>query len=126
MADDTPSDQSVSELQTQRGKLVLSQIADKWSFLILTVLCNNPCRFNELKRRLDGITQKSLTDALKRLERSGLVQRRVLPTRPIGVEYAITPLGKSLSDPFLAIAHWIAKNSGAVISAQAEYDREQT
>ncbi|SEQ10332.1 transcriptional regulator, HxlR family [Devosia sp. YR412] len=126
MADYTPSDHSVSELQSPRGRLVLSQIADKWSFLILTVLCTSPCRFNELKRRLDGITQKSLTDSLKRLERSGLIQRHVLPTRPVGVEYHITPLGKSLSEPFLAIAHWIAKNSEAVVSAQSEYDREQT
>lgn len=71
--------------------------------MILTVLCPRPSRFNEIKRRLDGITHKALADALKRLERHGLVTRSVLPTAPIGVEYAITPLGHSLREPFEAL-----------------------
>jgi len=56
---------------------VLDKIADKWTILILTVLCPKPARFNEIKRRLDGITHKALADALKRLERNGLVTRTV-------------------------------------------------
>ena len=72
---------------------VLDKIADKWTILILTVICPKPSRFNEIKRRLDGIPHKALADALKRLERNGLVTRTVIPTQPIGVEYAITPLG---------------------------------
>lgn len=72
---------------------VLDKIADKWTILILIliVICPKPSRFNEIKRRLDGITHKALADALKRLERNGLVTRTVLPTSPVGVEYAITP-----------------------------------
>src|SRR6478752_8037793 len=85
---------------------VLDKIADKWTILILTVICPKPSRFNEIKRRLDGITHKSLADALKRLERHGLVTRTVLPTAPIGVEYAITPLGHSLRQPFEALCSW--------------------
>lgn len=85
---------------------VLDRIADKWTILILTVLCPKPARFNEIRRRLDGITHKALADALKRLERNGLVTRTVLPTAPIGVEYALTPLGHSLRGPFEALCDW--------------------
>jgi DNA-binding HxlR family transcriptional regulator len=101
---------------------VLGQIADKWSVLILTVVCIEPCRFNELKRRLDGITHKALAEALRRLERNGLVSRRVLMTSPLGVEYSITPLGRSLQQPCMAIATWVAENSAAVVAAQRTYD----
>ncbi|MGY9049845.1 hypothetical protein P775_06470 [Puniceibacterium antarcticum] len=87
-------------------KPVLGKIADKWTILILTVLCPQPARFNELKRRLDGITHKSLADALKRLEREGLITRTVLPTSPIGVEYGISPLGRSLRLPFEELCKW--------------------
>ncbi len=66
-----------------RVRPVLDKIADKWTILILTVLCPRPARFNAIKRRLDGITHKALADALKRLERNGLVTRTVLPTAPI-------------------------------------------
>lgn len=64
---------------------ILEHITNKWSILILTVLCTKPSRFNEIRRRLDGITHKALADALKRLERNGLVHREVLPTMPVGV-----------------------------------------
>ena len=79
-----------------RVRPVLDQIADKWAVMILTVICPKPARFNEIRRRLGCITHKSLADSLKRLERNGLVTRTVLPTSPVGVEYAITPLGHSL------------------------------
>lgn len=84
---------------------VLNKIADKWTIMILTVICPQPARFNEIKKRLN-ITHKSLADALKRLEKNGLVTRTVLPTTPIGVEYAITPLGHSLRGPFEALCQW--------------------
>jgi DNA-binding HxlR family transcriptional regulator len=101
---------------------VLDKIADKWTILILTVICPKPARFNELKRRLDGITHKALADALKRLERNGLVTRTVLPTQPIGVEYAITPLGHSLREPFEALCAWAAANGDKVEAAIQRYD----
>jgi DNA-binding HxlR family transcriptional regulator len=102
---------------------VLDKIADKWTILILTVICPKPARFNELKRRLDGITHKALADALKRLERNGLVTRTVLPTQPIGVEYAITPLGHSLRQPFEALCAWAAANGDKVEAATLRYDK---
>ncbi|KQQ38891.1 HxlR family transcriptional regulator [Rhizobium sp. Leaf306] len=101
---------------------VLDKIADKWTIMILTVICPKPSRFNDLKRRLDGITHKALADALKRLERNGLVTRTVLPTQPIGVEYAITPLGHSLREPFEALCDWAEANGDQVEAATRRYD----
>lgn len=101
---------------------VLDKIADKWTIMILTVICPKPSRFNEIKRRLDGITHKALADALKRLERNGLVTRTVLPTQPIGVEYAITPLGHSLREPFEALCAWAAANGDKIDAATLVYD----
>ncbi|ANG98762.1 HxlR family transcriptional regulator [Brucella pseudogrignonensis] len=87
-------------------KPVLERIADKWTILILAVLCPQPVRFNELKRHLGGITHKSLADALKRLERDGLIVRKILDTTPLGVEYSISPLGQSLRQPFEELCKW--------------------
>jgi DNA-binding HxlR family transcriptional regulator len=94
-----------------RIRPVLDKIADKWTIMILTVLCPEPARFNEIKRRLGTITHKALADALKRLERNNLVTRTVLPTSPIGVEYAITPLGLSLRPSFEIICDWAIEHA---------------
>lgn len=102
---------------------ILDQIGNKWSVLILSVLCTRPSRFNEIMRRLDGITHKALADALKRLERNGLIKRNVLPTAPVGVEYTITPLGQSLREPFAALYDWALAHGPQMELAQAEYDR---
>ncbi|WP_338556886.1 helix-turn-helix domain-containing protein [Erwinia sp. E_sp_B04_7] len=104
------------------SRLLLDQITDKWSILILSLLCKEPLRFNEIKRNMDGITQKSLTQCLRRLERNGIVGRRVIPTSQVGVEYSITPLGRTLEIPFQALYNWTVEYSPAVTDAQAEYD----
>ncbi|WP_260600148.1 winged helix-turn-helix transcriptional regulator [Sphingomonas endolithica] len=101
---------------------ILEHIANKWTVLILSVLCAQPARFNDLKRRLDGITHKALSEALKRLERNGLVGRKVLPTQPIGVKYTITDLGCSLREPFAALYNWSLANGSAMKEAQGAYD----
>jgi len=125
MADDTDleilSQRALSDMPRLRP--VLDKIADKWTIMILTVLCPKPSRFNEIKRRLDGITHKALADALKRLERNGLVTRTVLPTAPIGVEYAITPLGHSLRQPFEALCTWALEHGDAITVAGEAHDR---
>ena len=105
---------------------ILEHIANKWTVLILSVLCTNPARFNDLKRRLDGITHKALSEALKRLERDGLVSRKVLPTQPVGVEYTITDLGGSLREPFAALYNWSLDNASAIQRAQSAYDASRT
>ncbi|SDA16743.1 helix-turn-helix domain-containing protein [Sphingomonas sp. NFR15] len=101
---------------------ILEHIANKWTVLILSVLCTRPARFNDLKRRLDGITHKALSESLKRLERNGLISRKVLPTQPIGVEYTITDLGCSLREPFAALYTWSLTNGAALERAQRAYD----
>ncbi|RMI14632.1 transcriptional regulator [Pseudoroseomonas wenyumeiae] len=125
MADDTDLEalSSCALSNMARVRPVLDKIADKWTILILTVLCPKPSRFNEIKRRLDGITHKALADALKRPERYGLVTRTVLPTAPIGVEYAITPLGHSLRQPFEALCGWALAHGDAINEASTAYDR---
>ena len=116
-------DDALVDARTTRP--ILEHIANKWSVLILTVLCSRPSRFNEIMRRLDGITHKALADALKRLERNGLVRREVLPTQPIGVEYTITPLGKSLQQPFAALYDWALTYGPDLERAQAAFDRSR-
>lgn len=102
-------------LDVPRIRPVLEKIADKWTIMILTVLCPQPARFNEIKRRLGTITHKSLADALKRLERHGLITRAVIPTTPIGVVYAITPLGHSLREPFEALCAWASSHGAEMV-----------
>ncbi len=101
---------------------VLEQVANKWSVLILTVLCTQPARFNAIKRRLDPITHKALTEALRRLERNGLVSRRVIASSPVAVEYSITPLGRTLQEPFVALVGWARQHGAAIEQAQVAYD----
>jgi DNA-binding HxlR family transcriptional regulator len=104
------------------SRMLLDQIADKWSVMILAVLCEHPLRFNELKRRLEGITQKALTEALRRLERNGIVERRVLQGSPVAVEYRVTPLGCTLKEVFQALNKWSIDHLPAVQQAQRDYD----
>jgi DNA-binding HxlR family transcriptional regulator len=104
------------------SRLLFDQIADKWSMMVLTVLDREPLRFNAIKRLLEGVTQKALTQCLRRLERNGFVSRRVVPVSPIAVEYAITPLGRSLLQPFRALYEWTVENYSAVAEAQQEFE----
>jgi DNA-binding HxlR family transcriptional regulator len=101
---------------------VLEQIANKWSVLILTVLCSEPSRFNAIKRRLDPITHKALTEALRRLERNGLVHRRVIASSQVAVEYSITPLGRTLQQPFVALVAWASEHGASIGQAQQAFD----
>ena len=109
-------------LDMPRVRVVLDKITDKWAVMILTVLCPKPARFNEIKRRLEGITHKALADALKRLERNGLVTRTVLATAPVAVEYRITQLGLSLREPFEALCQWAVNHGDDVERAANRYD----
>jgi DNA-binding HxlR family transcriptional regulator len=103
-------------------RLLLDEIASKWSILVLGALCHGPLRFNQLKRELDGVTQKALTQCLRRLERDGILSRTVLPTSPVSVEYGITPLGRTLEAPFKALADWTVKHGEDVGIARTRYD----
>ena len=103
-------------------RLLIDQVTDKWSVLILTALDEEALRFNALKRRLLGVTQKALTASLRRLERNGLIARRVVSFSPVAVEYRITPLGRTLLPPFLALYAWTVDSLPAVEDARRRFD----
>lgn len=103
-------------------RVLFDQIADKWSMMVLSVLNDGPLRFNEVKRRLEGITQKALTQCLRRLERNGLVERRVIPVSPVAVEYEITSLGRTLQPAFMALYGWTKEHMAEVDRARAAFD----
>jgi DNA-binding HxlR family transcriptional regulator len=101
---------------------ILDQIADKWSMMVMAVL-ERPRRFNDIKRRLEGVTQRVLTQTLRRLERNGMIERRVLPTSPVGVEYSLTPLGESLREPFGHLYDWTVDHAEEIGKCQQRYDQ---
>ncbi|MBO9516837.1 MAG: helix-turn-helix transcriptional regulator [Porphyrobacter sp.] len=101
---------------------LLDRIADKWSVLILTTLGMDEMRFNALKRRIDGISQKMLSQTLRSLERDGLVARHVVPTVPVTVSYAITPLGSELIAALQAMIDWAERRMADVTLSQLAYD----
>lgn len=122
---DTPSAQCLHFSVDCPTRLLFDQIADKWSMMILHVLDAGPMRFNAIKRQLEGVTQKSLTQCLRRLERNGLLLRRVIPVSPVAVEYEITPLGRSLQGPFKALYAWLIAHMEPVETARAAFDARQ-
>lgn len=105
------------------SRLLLDEVADKWSVLIFAALTGGPMRFNALVRTLDGISKKSLTAVLRRLERNGLVSRHVRAVSPVAVEYTITPLGWSLSVPFAALYNWTQEQLPLIEDARSRFDR---
>ena len=118
---DTPCDGSRFSVDCP-SRLLFDQVADQWSMMIMTVLNGGGTRFNNLKRRLEGVSQKSLSMTLKRLERNGIIARTVVASTPPAVMYQMTPLGLTLLPPFQAIYHWANANMDAVEAARAAYD----
>lgn len=101
---------------------VLDRVGDAWSVLVVGHLVASPCRFNQLRRQVDGISQRMLTVTLRHLERDGLVSRTVIPSTPPQVEYALTELGHSLCAPIEALANWAQANQPKVRAARAAFD----
>ncbi|GLU49706.1 winged helix-turn-helix transcriptional regulator [Nocardiopsis ansamitocini] len=102
---------------------LLDQVLDKWSLAVLDVLCERPSRFNELRRAIPSVTQKSLTATLRRLERNGIVHRLVVHSRPVAVEYRITPLGKTLRHPVDVLLDWVSAHTPEIERARERFDR---
>ncbi|OXS35583.1 winged helix-turn-helix transcriptional regulator [Streptomyces sp. XY006] len=100
----------------------LDQVLDKWSLSVLNELCERPCRFNVLRRAIPAVTQKSLTATLRRLERNGIVERVLLSSRPVAVEYRITPLGKTMRQPVEVLLEWAATHMPEVERARRAFD----
>lgn len=104
-------------------RMVIDRIADKWTVLMMSLLSDcKPHRFNELRRNVEGISQKMLTQTLRDLERDGLVVRTVYPQIPPRVEYALTPLGVTLCGPIEQLGEWAIAHVDEIKGAQAKFD----
>lgn len=103
---------------------LLDRIADKWATLIIGALASagRPVRFTELRSAIHGISQKMLTQTLRDLERDGLVARTAYAVIPPRVEYSVTPLGATLTEPLAALTQWAEQHMAAVREAQRAFD----
>jgi DNA-binding HxlR family transcriptional regulator len=102
----------------------LGRVGDKWSVLIIMQLEAHPKRFSELRRVVSGISQKMLALTLRNLERDGFITRTVLPTKPPGVEYALSALGFELVVPVKALGGWVRDNLHRIEAARHQFDRD--
>jgi DNA-binding HxlR family transcriptional regulator len=106
-----------------RAREMLVRVADKWSMYVIHVLADaGPIRFSELRRRVDGVSQRMLTVTLRGLERDGLVQRTMYPEVPPRVEYVLTPLGATLREIVRELIEWSGAHLEEVDRARARYD----
>lgn len=112
----TPSNEGL-----ELNRLVLEEITSKWSLLVLGCLCSGPMRFNALRRANAGVTQKALTQCLRRLETNGFVKRSVMSTAPVAVIYEIAPLGRSLEPHLRALLAWAEDHRDEVLIAQQAF-----
>jgi DNA-binding HxlR family transcriptional regulator len=101
---------------------ILARVGDKWTILVIMTLARGPRRFNELRRMVEGISQRMLTFTLRGLERDGVVTRTMFPTIPPRVDYELTELGRSLCDPVMALGQWAHANIGRIEAARAQFD----
>ena len=103
---------------------ILDRVGDKWAVLILLLVRDEPMRFNALRRTIEGISQKMLSQVLKSLERDGLIRRRAIATVPVTVEYSITPRGRTLAAAVDPLRDWAERNLKEVLTAQRRYDAQ--
>ncbi|BDX04864.1 winged helix-turn-helix transcriptional regulator [Planctobacterium marinum] len=101
---------------------VIAQIGDKWSMLILFALVDGEDRFNSLKSRIVGISQRMLTQTLRDLEREGYVNRTVFPEVPVRVEYELTEMGREIVKPLYQLVSWAEHHHEKIKQARADYD----
>ncbi|WP_371599139.1 winged helix-turn-helix transcriptional regulator [Streptomyces sp. NBC_00564] len=101
---------------------ILDRIADKWSLLVIALLEQRVLRFTELRREIDGVSQRMLTVTLRQLERDGLVKRTVHAVVPPRVEYELTPLGGTLHATIQSLVTWTEVHRGEIASARVAYD----
>jgi DNA-binding HxlR family transcriptional regulator len=98
-------------------------LAEKWALLVVHTLANGPARTSQLRRQVGGISEKMLIQTLRRLERNGFVSRRAFPEVPPRVEYSLTALGASLSEPITTLDRWVENHLQDIAMAQREFDR---
>jgi DNA-binding HxlR family transcriptional regulator len=101
---------------------VLNRVGDKWSVQIVSLLGDGPMRFSDLRRSIEGISQRMLTLTLRGLERDGIVTRTVFPEIPPRVEYELTKLGNTLLEPIQGLAEWAEKHRTSIQEAREKFD----
>ncbi|WP_307829468.1 winged helix-turn-helix transcriptional regulator [Antrihabitans stalagmiti] len=101
---------------------ILDRVADKWSLLVIALLDNRTLRFTELRKMIDGISQRMLTVTLRKLERDGLVERTVHPVVPPRVDYVLTPLGTTLHATIQSLVTWTELHQDEIAKARSDYD----
>ncbi|MFI6688889.1 winged helix-turn-helix transcriptional regulator [Streptomyces sp. NPDC050485] len=104
------------------SRSTLEDVTGRWGSLTLGALYEGSFRFNELRRRIDGVSEKMLSQTLHSLERDGLVHREAQPTNPPRVDYELTPLGREVAERLLALIHFVEERMPAVLGAQQSYD----
>ncbi len=104
------------------SRTVLELLGNKWTTLVICALSDGKMRFGELRRRIEGVTQKMLTQTLRALERDGLVSRTIYPTIPPRVEYELTELGESAIDLHDAIIAWSVEHAPEIMKARKKHD----
>jgi DNA-binding HxlR family transcriptional regulator len=121
----SPGHTDVVDIESHDCKAVsaiLSRVGDKWSVLIIMRLGEGPRRFNEIKRMIGAISQRMLTLTLRNLERDGLVSRKVTPSIPPRVDYALTELGRDLLNPVKALGEWAILHQPCIAAARTQFD----
>lgn len=104
---------------------LIGRVADKWTMLVLELLTDaGTLRFTRIAERIEGISQKMLTQTLRQMERDGLIERKIYPVVPPKVEYNLTPLGLTLGGAFCGLWVWAAENLGEVERARAAFDKK--
>lgn len=108
-----------------RAREILDRVGDKWSLQVISLLGERTKRFNELRREIDGISQRMLTVTLRGLERDGIVTRTVYPVVPPRVEYSLTPMGATLMEAASTLVRWAESHLAEIDAAREEYDARQ-
>ena len=118
----TPAPTRAELTQTCEIRDLLDRLADKWSLLVVELLGDGKKRFTQLRRQIDGISQRMLTLTLRRLERDGLVERTVHAVVPPQVDYTLTPLGATLLDAVGPLVAWTRQHRAEIAGSRARYD----
>jgi len=121
---ETAPNETVRSQVSSEHRELLDQVLDKWSLLVLDKLCESPRRFNDLRRAIPTVSQKSLTTSLRRLERNGMIERVVINTRPIAIEYRISSLGSTLQDLIDSLLMWTTNHMAAVRESREAFDAD--
>ncbi|MGW3285685.1 winged helix-turn-helix transcriptional regulator [Streptomyces sp. NPDC001002] len=104
------------------SRVTLEHVTGRWGGLTLGALYEGSLRFNELRRRVDGVSEKMLSQTLHALERDGLVHREAQPTNPPRVDYELTPLGREVAERLLGLIHFVEGRMDEVLAARERYD----